>query len=137
MTAAATPAVSDADAAQVAGAYHSACVQLLHAVCNSNSSSSSSGGAVAAAAVLHPQCDSSRVSEALTLACRLQPHVLTACQQQQQQQQQQDGGVSTGCSVLLHRLLLSGLLQRDLHSRTRAVHLLEACVEAGCEPKVG
>lgn len=133
MTAAATPAVSDADAAQVAGAYHSACVQLLHTVCNSTSSGS--GGAVAPAAVLHPQCDSSRVSEALTLACRLQPHLLAACQQQQQQQQ--DSGVSEGCSVLLHRLLLLGVLQRDLHSRTRAVHLLEACVEAGCEPKVG
>jgi hypothetical protein len=39
--------------------------------------------------------------------------------------------------VLLHRLLLLGVLQRDLQSCTRAVHLLEACVEAGCEPKVG
>lgn len=37
---------------------------------------------------------------------------------------------------MLHGLLLQGLLHGDLHCRQRAVHLLEACVGAGCAPQV-
>jgi hypothetical protein len=40
------------------------------------------------------------------------------------------------CQGLLHGLLLEGLQHGDLHCRQRAVHLLEACVAAGCAPHV-
>jgi hypothetical protein len=40
------------------------------------------------------------------------------------------------CQPTLHALLLAGLLHGDLHCRQRAAHLLEACVAAGCAPKV-
>lgn len=70
MAAAAAAASADTAGGVSAAAYNKACQQLLLAVCSSSGVSTVNDV---------EQRDSSKVSEALALACRLQPHILHAC----------------------------------------------------------
>lgn len=82
--AAAATAAASAEAAAAGmtlAAYHGACVQLLYAVCGSSGSQLAAAAAAAGSVKQQAQQrDGRQVSESLALACRLQPHLLVACQ---------------------------------------------------------
>jgi hypothetical protein len=81
MAAAAAAAGAGADTnSTLSAAYSNACVRLLHAVCSSGSANSQPLTATLGFSASQ-QHDSSKVSESLALACRLQPHLILACQQ--------------------------------------------------------
>jgi len=75
--AAAAGSGSSSSSGSGSAAYPGACVQLLHAVCGCVSKQPQT--AAAGPELFNRQQDSSRVSESLALACRLQPHMLAAC----------------------------------------------------------